>query len=202
LDVAISPDTAVFVKSTLGKSDYKTGAITGAITDRRDNKDTRILGGANFDLTSLVRGEVGLGYLKREYDSKAFRSISGLGVSTKLEYFPSQLATVTFVAQRQIQDAAFTNSGGYFQNVFSLGGDLEARRNLILSAGVSHEFDTFKGIDRKDKVTSLALSGRYYVNNIVGVGLTLSNVNRSSSGANFGPEYKATKIGLSLVFQR
>ena len=198
-DVALSPDTALFVKGSYGENSYKTSTITNP---SRDNTNVRVLGGANFDISSLARGELGVGYIKRDYDRQQFSDISGLGVSSKVEYFPTQLLTVTGVAQRQIQDSSFNNSGGYFQNVLSLGADYELRRNLIVSVGGGYEYDKYKGIDRTDKVSNLAVAGRYFVNNTIGLGVTLSTANRNSSGVNFGPEFKATKIGLSLVFQR
>lgn len=198
-DLALSPDTALFVKGSYGENTYKHSTTTNPA---RDNTNTRILGGANFDLTSLARGELGVGYTKRDYDLAAFTDISGFALSSKVEYFPTQLLTVTGVAVRQIQDSSFNNSGGYFQNLLSLGADYELRRNLIVSVGGSYENDKYKGIDRKDKVGNLALSGRYFVNNVVGLGVTLSSAKRTSSGTDFGPEYKATQIGFSLVFQR
>jgi hypothetical protein len=198
-DVALSPDTALFVKGNYGENTYKHATITNPA---RDNSNARILGGANFDLTSLARGELGVGYIKRDYDRPTFTDISGFALSSKLEYFPTQLLTVTGVAVRQIQDSSFNNSGGYFQNMASLGADYELRRNLIVSVAGSYEYDKYKGVDRKDKVGNLALSGRYFVNNTVGLGLTLSSAKRTSKGADFGPEYKARQIGLSLVFQR
>lgn len=198
-DVALSPDTAVFVKGSYGENTYKHATTTNPA---RDNENTRILAGANFDLTSLARGELGVGYTKRDYDRANFTDISGFALSSKVEYFPTQLLTVTGVAVRQIQDSSFNNSGGYFQNLLSLGADYEVRRNLILSVAGGYEYDKYKGIDRKDKVGNVAVSGRYFLNNTIGLGLTVSSAKRTSSGAQFGPEYKATQVGLSLVFQR
>jgi len=199
-DVALSPDTAVFAKATYAENSYKSGVVT----QRRDNANTRVLVGANFDLTSVARGELGVGYVKRNYDVATFRDLSGIGVSTKLEYFPSQLLTLTFLGQRQVQDAAFTNSGGYFQNVASVGADYELRRNFVVSGAAGYEYDDFKGISRTDKVVNLALAGRYFVNNTIGLGATVSHADRKSSGlpTEIGPEFKVTKFALSLVFQR
>lgn len=204
LDYAMTPDTAIFGKATVTKYDYQNGTITGAVTDRRDSQETRIIGGANFDITDLVRGEIGLGYVDRQYVSTAFADLSGLAVSAKVEYFPTQLLTVTALAERTPQDAYFTNSGGYFANTATVGADYELRRNILVSVGGGYERDTYSGISRTDNVLNLTLNGRYFLSRSFGVGPFVSYADRTSSGApaTVGPSFKDTRVGLTLVFQR
>lgn len=204
-DFALSPDTALFGKVVESDSSYKNGTSIGvALTDKRDSKETRALAGANFDLSDVARGEIGLGYVSRNYDSKAFKDLSGFAASAKVEYFPTQLMTVTFVGQRTVQDAAFNNSGGYFANSIQLGADYEVRRNLIIGAAAGYERDDFQGIDRKDKVVNLSAVARYLVSRNLGIGASVSYADRSSDGtpATLGPEFNVMRFGLSLVFQR
>lgn len=204
-DFALSPDTALFGKVMQSDSSYKEGTNTGfALTDKRDSKETRALAGANFDLSDVARGEVGLGYVSRNYDSKAFKDVSGFAASAKVEYFPTQLMTVTFVGQRSVQDAAFSSSGGYFANTLQLGADYEVRRNLIVGAAAGYEQDDFQGINRKDKVTNISAVARYLVSRNLGIGASVSYADRSSEGtpATLGPEFNVMRFGLSLVFQR
>jgi hypothetical protein len=198
VDYALTPDEAVFGAVNYTRSDY----TTGPSINRRSSYTTKGLGGVNFDLTAVARGEIGVGYGDRVYDSGQYKGISGVLAGVKVEYFPTPLLTVTLLAQRQPQDAAFTNSGGFFQNTVSVGADYEIRRNWIVSAAGGYEDDDFDGISRRDKVANVTVSSRYYVSRAVGVGADLSYADRSSSGTFAGPTYKNTKIGVFLVFQR
>ncbi|MBR7619200.1 outer membrane beta-barrel protein [Phenylobacterium sp. 20VBR1] len=203
-DFALSPDTAIFAKVAGAQNKYRQGTSTGVITDKRDSSEFRALTGANFDLSDVARGEIGVGYVSRDYDSVFFKDVKGVAVAAKIEYFPTQLITVTGVAQRSVQDAAFSRSGGYFQNTVSVSADYELRRNFIVSAAAGYERDEFQGVDRSDKVANVGLGARYLVNRSFGIGASVSYADRKSSGAaaTIGPQFNVTRIGLSLVFQR
>jgi hypothetical protein len=200
-DYALTPDEAVFGKFTYSVGDYFFG---DAFSPKRNYDQTEFLFGANFDITALARGEIGVGYIDREYDLSVYRGISGLAASVKVEYFPTQLVTVTLTGQRLVEDAAFSTASGYFENVVSLGADWEVRRNIIVSAVGGVEIDQFQGINRTDTVDDFKLIGKYFVNRYVGLGSTLSYRNRDSSGTPglVGPIYDETRLMFNLVFQR
>jgi len=206
VDYALSPDAAVFGSVSYGLENYAEGTL---INPARNSHETRILAGANFDLTALARGEIGIGYVDREYTASSFyHPLKGLAISSKIEYFPTQLVTVTFIGQRLVEDSAFNQASGYFKNFASLGADYEFKRNIILSLLGSLERDTFEGISRTDNTASIAASGKYLVNRNVGVGATLAYTNRVSSiGAGLpadeiGPVYNEVRFTLNLVLQR
>jgi hypothetical protein len=198
VDYALTPDTAVFANITEGGTNY----LEGAPNLRRDSGTTEVLGGVNFDITALARGEIGIGYFDRNYTSSAYPDFSGLSAGAKLEYFPTPLLTVTLLAQRKPQDAAFITASGFISSSTSIGADYEVRRNWIASATVGYEKDDFEGVDRHDQVTNLTLTSRYYVTRTIGVGANVIYADRSSAGAFAGPSYKDTQVGVFLVFQR
>ena len=203
-DYALSPDTAVFGSIGYSQGHYRVGTIVGSTKDRRDFDQVRALVGANFDLTALLRGEVGVGYVKRSYKSSAFQSLSGPAIAAKFEYFPTQLLTLTATADRSPQDAAFINSGGYFRNAATLAADYELRRNIILGSAVGYEQDKFQGIDRSDRIWNVSGQARYFFNRHVGLSAQVSYADRSTSGSPvtvLGPQFNVLKFGLSLVFQ-
>ena len=204
LDYALTPDEAVFAKLTYTNSDYQHGTMnSSALNDKRNSNDYNALVGGNFDITGVARGEVGVGYVDRKYQSIYFKEVSGLSVAAKVEYFPTQLLTLTLVAQRQVNDSSFSTSGGYFQNTVSGEADYELRRNIILSGAAGYERDQFPGLSRNDNVWNGQLQGRYFLTREVGLGAKLSYVKRDSNVAYpFAPRYDETRFMLSLVFQR
>ena len=129
VDYALSPDAAVFTRVIYGHGVY----LSGPQSQRRDFTEVRVLGGFNFDITNLIRGEFGLGYIDHNYQVANYRPLNGLAASAKIEYFPTQLLTLTLTGQRLVNDAAFSTASGYFVNNVALQADYELKRNLIIS---------------------------------------------------------------------
>ncbi len=201
VNFALTPDEAVFIKTDYSDGDYLYGAVG---SPKRNYDEVRVLGGANFDITALARGEIGLGYVDRDYALASYHGIKGFAASAKIEYFPTQLLTLTLTGQRLVQDAAFSTASGYFENLVTLGADWEVKRNFILSGLVSEEIDQFQGISRTDDLTDFKLIGHYFINRNVGLNATFVYSDRTSNGAplTIGPIYDETRFLISVVLQR
>lgn len=197
-DFALSPDTAIF--GEVKRTKYSYDAPAGG--RKRDSVQTEGLVGANFDVTSLLRGEIGVGYLRREYDDAAFNKISGLAVRGEIEYFPTQLTTITLNARRSVEDSILANAGGYLSTYGSLRVDHELLRNLLLNAQIGYEKAEFRGADRRDEVLDYSIGANFLVNRYVGVGGGFSHRGRDSSGAARGPSFDLNKFAVTLTIQR
>jgi hypothetical protein len=198
-EYAYSPDTAFFVQVTVNKRKYDT-PIPFLNADR-DSDGMEILGGANFELSALIRGDIGVGYMKQKFDNAIFEDISGLGVRGQLEWFPTQLTTVTVTGQRQVQDAGIETAAGYVQTSVSGQVDHELRRNIILTGQLSYGTDNYKDFPLDEKHFRAGLSGTYLLNRMVGVTVGYSYYKRNSSGLAAGGDYSINKIGATLTLQ-
>jgi hypothetical protein len=198
-DYAISPDTALFAEVKRTGYNYDAPTITGA---KRDSTQTEALLGASFDLTQLVRGEIGVGYLRREYDDPSFKKISGTALRGTLEYFPTPLATVTFNVRSSVEDSILATAGGYLSNFGSGRVDYELLRNVLLFGQFSYEKDDFRGADRTDKVKEAAIGGTYLLNRSVGVSAGYTYRDRESTGALRGPSFNLNKFSVTLTLRR
>ena len=73
-------------------------------------------------------------------------------MNASLEYFPTDLTTVTLNASREIFDTAVPGVAG----AYASGGDLtiehELFRPIILIGSVAYRSDDFRGIDRRDEI--------------------------------------------------
>jgi hypothetical protein len=204
VDYALSPDTAVFVEVSGNRRDYRLD--NPSRTDYpsfvdRDSKGYEALVGANFDLSALVRGEIGVGYLKQNYQSSTFNDVTGLGVRGQVEWFPTQLVTATFTGSRTLEDAGIPGSSGYLSSNAGVKVDYELLRNVILSGSASYGNDDYKGIDRTDKRGILGVSGTYLLNRNVGVTVGYSYFKQTSHGSDGGEDFKVNKIGATLTLQ-
>jgi hypothetical protein len=209
VDYALTPDSALFGKLTYEDTQYLHGTMNVPVppgfdsTDKRNSTGINALFGGNFDITGLARGEIGIGYITRNYESVNYKDVSGVSAAAKVEYFPTQLLTLTLIGQRTINDSSFSATGGYFQNSVSAEADYELRRNIIVSGAGGYEHDTYPGLNRKDNVWNGQVRGRYFLTREVGVGATLSYVKRESNLAfPLAPQYDETRLAFSLVFQR
>jgi hypothetical protein len=198
-DYAISPATALFVEVAGNRHEYDLGDAEIGLT--RDSKGLAVSGGVNFELSNLVRGEIGAGYIHQTYSDPRFDNIDGLGVRAQLEWFPTQLTTVSFTGSRQIQDSGIPGTAGYLASNYAAQIDHELLRNLILTGQVSYGDDDYKGFDRRDKHWRAGISGTYLMNRNIGLTVGYSYYDQNSSGLFRGLDYSINKVGATVTLQ-
>jgi hypothetical protein len=211
-EYALSPDTAFFV-SVLGNDksyDSLSPAPPPPVTTpptpagplvNRDSKGYNIGLGANFDLTQVARGEIQFGYMNQSYDDSRFKDVDGLSALGRVEWFPTQLTTVTFAGSRSIEETPAIGAPSYISNNISAGVDHELLRNVLLSAQGSYGKDDYQGVDRTDKRTGAKASAAYLVNRRVGLFLTYTYLKQESSGTANGSSFKDNKLAASVALQ-
>jgi hypothetical protein len=190
-EYALSPATALFVDTSYNEHHYSLNPP--AVATNRNSKGSQVAVGANFDLSHVVRGEVEVGYLKQDFRG-ALGSVSGLSAKGLVEWFPTDLTTVTLNGSRAVQDGAATGSPAYIAGIFGLKVDHELLRNLILTGQVGTENDDYHGVDRKDTNTNASIAAKYLLNRMVGVTLSYNYLNQDSSGVAKGPKYRVNRI--------
>jgi len=198
-DYAISPATAFFVEAAANKHEYDLGDAEIGLT--RNSKGLDVRAGANFELSNLVRGEIGVGYLHQSYTDPRFDDINGLGARAQVEWFPTQLTTVSFTGSRQILDSGIPGAAGFLSSNVAAQVDHELLRNLILTAQLSYGDDNYKNLDRQDKHLRAGLSGTYLMNRNIGVTVGYSYYDQNSSGLDGGADYSINKFGATLTLQ-
>lgn len=203
-DYAVSPDTALFVQVAGNRRAYRLeNPPPTAFPDfvDRDSQGVEALVGANFEISNLARGEVGFGYLRQTFDRPDFAPIKGLGARGQIEWFPTQLMTVTVNGARTVEDAGVIGSSGYVSSNVGLQVDYELLRNLILSGQLGYGEDDYKGVSRLDKRTSAGLSATYLLNRHTGVTVAYTRQEQDSHGSAGGEDFKVNKIGATLTLQ-
>lgn len=199
VDYAVSPDTAVFVQ--VGGNDRPYRLPSTATYAARDSSGYDVFVGSEFDLGLLFRGEVAAGYIKQTYDDARYNDVDGAAVRAKVEYFPSQLTTVSLTATRSIEDSAAVGSAGILTTDVKLAADYELRRNVVLHAEAGAGQDEFRGIDRTDDRWTVGVEALYLINRRLGASIGYRHQDRSSSGAVGAQDYSANAITVSLVSQ-
>ncbi len=196
-EYAVTPNASVFLVSAFDDRKYDRQPPVVALN--RNSKGKNIAVGAAFDYAALARGEIQVGYAKQDYSG--FSDIEGVIGKATLEWFPTDLTSLTLTASRDVRDATVAGAGGFFAGDFGLQLDQELLSNLIVTARVGYGLDQYKGVDRKDERTSGYLGANYLLNRNVGFTLAYDYLKQESSGAAVGPEFEDNRVSLSSSLQ-
>ena len=206
-DYALSPATALFVEVSANNRDYR---LHPAGIKQPDSNGYLALVGTNFELGHLARGEVGVGYESQNYHNSAFADVKGFGFRGKVEWFPSQLTTVTLDTSRSIEDSgilipfgAQRTAGGFLYSQGSVKVDHELLRNVIVTANGGISQSQFKTINRTDDRYTFGLSGTYLMNRHIGINAGYTYLHQNSRGTNLylGPRFSDNRVGASIIYQ-
>jgi hypothetical protein len=206
-DYAISPATAVFIEASANNRHFRVTPPPPQL--KQDSSGYEVLAGVNFEAGHLARGDIGVGYLQQNYKAAGAKDASGFGARGKLEWFPTQLTTVTARVSRSVEDSGVVNlvgqTGGYLYTDTGLQVDHELRRNIILTGSASYTVSDYQQIDRRDNRWLWAASVTYLMNRRVGLNAGFSSLHQDSHGtalpALLGNKFTDNKLGASLIFQ-
>lgn len=199
-EFAVTPDTAVFLTAMGNDRVYK--YQPPAVQYDLNSSGYEIDAGANFDITHLVRGEVQVGYLRQTYTAGTlFKPISGPSAKAQIEWFPTQLTTVTVGVNRAVGDAGVPGSAGFLLTSTNVEIDHELMRNVILSANGVYATDDYNGVDRTDHVISGGAGATWLLTRHVGVTLGYTYGHQDSYGAQRGASYSDNRVMLSANLQ-
>lgn len=191
---AISPDVAVFVQTRQSDLEYT--------QNDRDGTQSTVDAGVNFELSAPFRGEIAVGTFKDERDNPLYGDVDGLNVRGNLMWFPTELTTVTFLANRGVFDPGLASSATAVNTAFGIRVDHELLRNVLLFGNLRQETNEYEGttIDREDDALSLAVGGAYKMNRNMHLEFQLSSRTQDSSGLNAGPDGDENVVSAGIRF--
>jgi hypothetical protein len=197
-EYAVSPDTALFVEVAANNRNYRLSPSKAALD--RDSNGYEALVGVNLQLTNLIRGEIGAGYLSQSFKEKTFSDITGFSVRGQAEWFPTELITVTATVARTVEDSGIPASSGNLSTAYGLQADYELRRNIIVTIQGSISMDDYRGIDREDERTNLGASLTYLVNRRVGITAGFSAFRQNSTGVGVS-DFNVNKVSVGTTLR-
>jgi hypothetical protein len=155
VEYAQTPSIALMGQVSFARTGFERNLISGA--PNRDSDAVRALGGVNLDLAGRVRGTVSVGYTNRNYRSPLYSDASGFSFESRLEFFPTDLTTVSLGSRRTLEDSQIGNNGAFWNTNATFGIDHELLRNLIL--GATGQVGTQKYVDSGRRSESFILRG-------------------------------------------
>lgn len=164
-----------------------------------DSQGYRALSGVRVDLTNLISGEFGAGYVQQQFDDPTIGTIAGPSYRARLIWRPTRLLDVHFNAEQLVTEIADTTAVGVLADAAVVGVDYELRRNVIVSLNGGYELDRFFGQVRKDRVISTDASIRYLVNRFGSISLFHRYTLRDSDIPTFS--YDKHQVGINVTAQ-
>jgi hypothetical protein len=194
ISYAISPDVAVFVQGRRSEQDY-------SFSDREGTRTT-IDAGVNFELAAPFRGEIAIGSFKDERDAAIYEDTDGLSVAANVQWFPTQLTTVTFHGFRGAIDPGLVASATAVASSYGVRVDHELYRNILLFGGLRMENNKFEGIaiDREDDALAASIGAAWKLNKNARVEAQYTGRTQDSSGANAGPDMDQNVLSVGVRF--
>ena len=197
-DYAVSPATAVFVQVEGNQRRFDSG---DPLTPIRDSEGYNVLAGANFELGSLMRGDVGVGFISQKFDNPLYGSLDGFSGRARLEYFVTPLVTLGLNANRSVVDSGIVGSAGILTTRVEGTADYEFRRNVIVEGRLGALVEEFDTLDRDNDTYYAGLRATYLMNRSLGITGSYAYEARRSSGTDAINDYDAHRLILSLVLQ-
>lgn len=202
---AVSPDVAFFLQGRHDDLDYDQPGTTP--TPSRDGTRTTMQLGASFELSAPFRGEIAVGSVQDDKESRT--DTDGLSVDGQLMWFPTQLTTVTFNANRGVFDPGLPTSATATRTNLGVHVDHELLRNVVLfgTAGFGkYEFEgtvvgpPARAFDREDKFTDVTFGAGYKLNKHARLDVSYRLHSQDSSGldADRDLDQNIFSIGIKL----
>ena len=197
-EYALSPTTAVFVQGEYSDVSHDDLPLSG-ITRDRQNISGRV--GADFEVSNLIRGQVGVGFFNSQFSSDVFNDVDGLSFDGRVEWFATPLITVTGYGHQGIRPSELLVSPATTEFQLGLQVDYEYRRNIIFSAGYEHTVDDYSFIDRDDQRDTAYFSGIILFNPNIGIQGRVSHQSLDSEGLLSQPNFDETRVSFGVVLR-
>jgi hypothetical protein len=138
-------------------------------------------GGATFQITNLMKGEIGVGVLRlRNHDAIDDR-LTTISVRSNIEFFITPLLTATATVERSDGAANIPGSSSFIATTETGALDYESRRNLIVSATFAHSYRLYTGINATETTWQGGPKIRWLVNRSLKFDLSYTIATRNSA---------------------
>ena len=171
---AISPGYAIFGDFRYNWRDYD-------VSDADNSEGWRALGGVQFEVTRLLRGEVGIGYQEQDYNDPTIGTVSGLSYEAALVWNPTELMTLRLDGSRDISDSSFLDDTRT-RTTGKVTLDYEVTRQIILSPSFAVTDNDYEVNALDDLTFEAGLQAEYAMNRYLSLGARYKYLNRDFTG--------------------
>lgn len=195
LGYQLSPMTTVFVQGQLEQVRYRDSATVLG----RNSNGKSVLGGLKVEFSSLLEGEVAVGYTQRKFTNSSYGDFKGLDYNISLEYQPTLLTRVRLEGRRSLTDSSLIGVPGVIVSNLRLSVDHELLRELILRGHVEYFNDNYRGASFQRNRWSAGLGAEYQLSPALRATLDYQHRRQDSSNNLIGRNYSDNYVGIGLM---
>ena len=197
LEYQYSALTGLYVSGSYTQIDYRRALPTFD----RSSRGFSALGGVRFELSRLLSGQVGLGYIKQDFADPRFANLGGLNYNLSLKYQPTDLTSFSATASRRLTDSSLFAVVGVLTNDFRVSVEHELLRSLLLQGFLGYSNYNYRGINRVDNRFDIGAGARYRMNRFASLALSGEHVGQDA-GDILGRSYSSNRATLSVILSR
>jgi hypothetical protein len=174
-----SPGYAAFVRAGALSRDYVQDFDRDGVN--RDLTQVGADAGVEFEMTTLLIGELTLGYRQYTFDDDVFQDIDSVNYGAALRWYPTELTTVRLNVSRALEPSTLIGVSGVLTTTYQARLEHELLRNLIVNASAAITREEFEGSVRDDDTTRVGVEARYFLNRAATLSATADYVDRTST---------------------
>jgi hypothetical protein len=197
----IVPGYHAFIQTPLNERQYDRGVDPLGFNHSSHGYEGDV--GTAVNLGSALNGEVFVGYLRQDYEDRAFGSPQGLTGGANLLWNATELTSYRLAVSRVVDEEAagvtIGPSGAYIETTGKISVEHELLRNVVLTASGTYFVDQFSGVNRTDNNYNAYAGAKYLMNRVLSLGFDANFWHRDSNQP--GVNYDREIIGLRLHLQ-
>lgn len=166
----------------------------------RDANSVEVLGGVRSDITPLLRGQIGIGYIHADFKDPTIRSRGALGINVALDYLVTPLTTLHASARRELRNVASVTAPAALVTEGRVGVDHELLRNLILSGSVGYQHADYLNSDGTVRRYTVDGGARWLLNRRIRVDFDAGYQRRDGSGRANNQEFGETRASVGVAY--
>lgn len=165
----------------------------------RDSKGYVVRGGAQINVSELVKGEVSGGYGQRDYQDPRLPPLRGPVIDAALIYTPSPLTTVTLRGSTAMNETTLAYASGALTRSITATLSHDLMRNLNVTLTGSYFTNDYQGTYVRERGANMGVKLEYKVTRSISLRASYMHELLNSSYAN--ADYTANVYLVGLRFQ-
>lgn len=145
----VTPDLKPFIEGTYDKRVHDSPVDFNGFY--RDSTGYIARGGAEFNVTEMVKGEVSGGYGQRNYDDPRLVPLRGPVIDAALIYTPSALTTMTLRGSTSLNETTLANASGVLTRAVTATLSHDLMRNLNVTLTGNYFNNNYQGADVQER---------------------------------------------------
>jgi hypothetical protein len=194
----IDPGTSIFVQPKYVQRDYDRDLDSAGF--RQDSSGIEILSGVRWDASGVTFIELGVGYLRHEFDEARFSTIQGPTASAKMIWNFTDLWTLTLDVSRTVTETADLDFSGVLNTQFKSRLDFEFLYNTVFSLKFDYADEDYDGSPRADERTLAGFRVKHLFNEFLFAEFDIAHerLNSSQDTDDFKVTRGFVKIGSQI----